>query len=318
MSGPLVWASAADGISARVNGKVLSTAELDAAVYMAARQRFFHGRMDDQRMQQLRLQVLGEMIDRTLLLDEAGARGLVVDKALYEKTHQQLRRRYDSAAMPQDHRQQVEAQLQRQAKEQTLLRAIEANTRAVGVPEEAALEQFYRENIEKFTTPPRLHLAVILLKVAPSAPGQAWQAAEDEARQLRHKIESGADFAELARLHSGDSSAEKGGDLGFVHQGMLSEEAQQAIDVLEDGVVSAPVTLLQGVALFRIEERQAALVNPLLRVRERAQGLWQRQQADQAWQALLARLRAGAKIEIDDGKLDAAMLWVQGVDAARE
>ncbi len=303
--------------AARVNGKVLTVAELDTAVYVAARQRFYHGRVDDQRMLALRAEVLGGLIDSRLLLDEAKARGLGADKTLKEQFYQRLSRHYGIESMPVDHRLQLEAELQHRAEEQVLLQQIETDVRSAGLPSEAVLKQFYQDNLAKFTTPPRLRLSVILLKVAPSAPVQAWQAAETEAKQLREKLESGASFAKQARLHSGDASAENGGDLGFVHQGMLSREAQQAVDTLEVGEVSAASTLLQGVALFRLEERQEAKVNPFEQVRERAQGLWQREQAEKAWQALLRSLRAKAKIEITDNNMTATMIWAQKTDVVQ-
>lgn len=302
---------------ARVNDKVLTKAELETAVYLAVRQRFYHGRMDDKRLESVRIKVLGELIDRMLLLDEARDRGIKVDSGQQKRLYLELRRRYDVESMPKDHRQQVEAEMRQRAEEQVLLLKIESDVKSVSSPSGDKLRLFYQENLDKFTTPPRLHLSVILLKVVPSAPVQAWQAAEDEAKQLRNKIEAGANFADLARLHSGDASAENGGDLGFVHQGMLSQEAQKAVENLAVGALSTPVVLLQGVALFRIEGRQEAKVNPFEHVRERAEGLWQREQADKAWERLLRSLRVKAKIEIFDNNMTATMIWAQKKDVVQ-
>lgn len=313
-----VWAQDSDELLVRIDGEAaVSKSELDMAVYLAARQRFFHGQVDDERLQALRAEVLGGLIDRVLLLAEARARDIAVPAELEQRHLRQLRRGYDMQAMPADHRREIEAELRRRAAEQALLEQFERSVRAVDLPTEAQLELFYRQNLDKFTTPPRLRLSVILLKVAPSAPVQAWHAAEAEGRQLYQRLAEGASFAELAKLHSGDASAESGGDLGFVHQGMLSQEAQQVVDTLEEGQVSDPVTLLQGVALFRLEQRQEAKINPLAQVRERAQGLWQRHQAEQAWQGLLASLRAKAKIEIMNSNLTATMIWAPGENAVQ-
>jgi parvulin-like peptidyl-prolyl isomerase len=302
-------ALSADEVFARVNGKALTQDEIDSAVYMTAKQRFYHGRVDDKRAEALRREVIGQLIDRLLLLEEAERRHLKVSAGELEKRYSELRGRYRLDSMPQDHRQQLEGEVRRQAGEQLRLELLEAQVKSVDDPEAQVLEAFYRENLDKFTTPPRLRLSLILLKVVPSAPGEAWREAEREAEQLRRKLDSGADFAALARLHSGDASAESGGDLGFIHEGMLSRDAQAAVDPLKVGQVSAPVVLLQGVALFRVEERQAAKVNPFEQVRERALGLWRREEAGKAWDALLRDLRARAKIEIIGGEMTAAMIW---------
>ncbi len=312
------WAQSQDDVIARVNGAdVVTRAELDTAVYMTARQRFYHGRMGEQRLQALRAEVLGQLIDRRLLLEEARARNIKRAAEVEARLLRRLRRGYNVQAMPADHRAEIETELRRRAAEQALLETFEAAVRSVGTPTDQDLELFYRQNLDKFTTPPRLRLSVILLKVTPSAPVQAWRAAEEEAMQLRAKIETGAEFAELARLHSGDASAEAGGDLGFVHEGMLSREAQQAVDDLAVGAVSAPVVLLQGVALFRIEQRLEAKVNPLAQVAGRAQGLWQRARADEVWEALLQSLRAEADIEITNSDITATMIWAQKADVVQ-
>ena len=306
-----VWA--ADEVFARVNGAVLTMAEVDAAVYMTARQRLYHGRLDAAREQELRREVVASLVDRLLLIEAARAREVVVDELAQQQLYKQMLSRYDVATLPQDHRQKINAELLQRAEEQLLLRQLEIEVKAVAAPQDSELQRFYQNNIEKFTTPPKLRLSVILLKVAPSAPSQTWQAAKDEAEQLRQKIISGASFAELARLHSGDASAEDGGDLGVVHQGMLSREAQEVVDDLAEGQLSEAVVLLQGVALFRLEERQESKLNSLVQVRERALGLYQRQQADKVWQDLLASLRSEAEIEMVGGEMTVKMIWAQGV-----
>lgn len=309
------WAG--DAVFARVNGVVLTAAEVDAAVYMTARQRLFHDRMDKAREQALRREVVASLIDRLLLIEAARLRGVVVDKKAKRSLYKQMLSRYDVATLPQDHRQQIESELLRRAEEQLLLQQLELEVKAVAAPDEAELQRYYQGNVDKFTTPPKLRLSVILLKVVPSAPSQAWQAAKDEAEQLKQKIVVGASFAKLARLHSGDASAENGGDLGMVHQGMLSQEAQDVVDGLSVGQLSDPVVLLQGVALFRLEERQEAKLNPLQQVRERALGLYQRERADEVWQTLLGSLRSEAEVEMLDGEMTVEKLWAQGVDGVR-
>ncbi len=311
MLSALTWAD--DGVFVRVNGLVLTKAEVDAAVYMTARQRLYHGRLDQAREEKLRREVVSSLVDRLLLIEAARERGLVVDEMAKRSLYKQMLTRYDVEALPQDHRQRIDSELLQRAEEQLLLQRLELEIKTVVTPKEIELQQFYQENIEKFTTPPKLRLSVILLKVAPSAPSQAWQAAKDEAEQLRQKIISGAGFAKLAQLHSGDASAENGGDLGLVHQGMLSREAQEVVDGLAVGQLSDAVVLLQGVALFRLEARQTHMLNPLAQVRERALGLYQRERADELWQGLLTSLRSKAEIEMLGGEMTVEMLWMQGV-----
>ncbi len=120
-----VWAQSPEDVIARVNGaEVVTRAELDTAVYVAARQRFYHGRMDDQRLQALRAEMLGSLIDRVLLLEEARARGIKASVKVEERLYRRLRRGYNVQAMPADHRREIEKELRRRAAEQALLEAV--------------------------------------------------------------------------------------------------------------------------------------------------------------------------------------------------
>lgn len=296
-------AQVADDVVAKINNHEIVRSSLDAAVYAESRQRFYHGRVGDDELVLLRYEVLDSLIDRVLLLEEAARRDLKLDDAAVVKAQKRLLANYNMAAMPKDHRSQLRALLFQQAREDLLLKALEAQIRSVGEPSQLVLNSFYAENHDKFTTPPRLRLSVILLKVQPSASVAVWRAAEQEAGRIISKLRKGGAFEALAEMHSGDSSAANGGSLGFVHQGMLADGAQRAVDPLGVGEISEPVVLLQGVALFRLDERDAARLNSLEKVKERAIGLWQRENGELAWSELLGRLRVDAELSVFDKHL---------------
>ena len=90
--------------------------------------------------------------------------------------------------------------------------------------------------------------------------------------------------------------------MGYVHQGILPEPAQQALDKMKPGELSDPVVLLEGVAVLRLEGRKPAKLNSLDVVRERAGDLWQRDQGEAAWAALLAKLRRETPVKIDESR----------------
>ncbi len=81
------------------------------------------------------------------------------------------------------------------------------------------------------------------------------QAAIAEARQLRAQLNTGADFAELAKAHSDDpGSAANGGDLGPAARGVFVPEFEEALFALEVGELSEPVVSQFGVHLIRLDE----------------------------------------------------------------
>ncbi|MBD3110251.1 peptidylprolyl isomerase [Bacillus sp. AGMB 02131] len=86
---------------------------------------------------------------------------------------------------------------------------------------------------------------------------------EDEAtaKEVKQKLDEGADFAELAKEYSTDpGSAEKGGDLGSFGQGAMVPEFEEAAFSLEVGQVSDPVQSQHGwhiIKVTKIDEKKS-------------------------------------------------------------
>lgn len=74
--------------------------------------------------------------------------------------------------------------------------------------------------------------------------------------QLKERIENGTPFEELAKLHSDDLSASKGGDLGWLTPGDTVPDFEQAMDALQPGQVSDPIRSPFGWHLIQVLERR--------------------------------------------------------------
>src|SRR5690606_2499118 len=88
------------------------------------------------------------------------------------------------------------------------------------------------------------------------------QRSEDDAfafaTSLHEKIQSGEDFAELAKKYSDDApSAEEGGRLPMADRGTFVEPYEAALYSLSVGEVSEPVKTEFGYHLIRLEKREA-------------------------------------------------------------
>jgi len=187
------------------------------------------------------------------------------------------------------------------------LMQLEEKIKAVPAPSDAEVEQYYKSNPDKFTEPKRENLSILLLPVAPWAEGEEWKQAESNAEALHEQIQSGVDFAELARELSADPSASQGGALGYIHGGMLAGDVQKAIDELEVGETTKPVETLQGMALFKLHDRIVPALRSFDSVKERARRLCQRQKKDDAWNNFQQGLRDASEIEIFDELLNKDM-----------
>ncbi|MDP2787464.1 MAG: peptidylprolyl isomerase [Pseudomonadota bacterium] len=73
---------------------------------------------------------------------------------------------------------------------------------------------------------------------------------------LKERIENGTDFAELAKLHSDDLSASRGGDLNWLNPGDTVPEFERTMDALKPNEISAPAQSPFGWHLIQVLERR--------------------------------------------------------------
>lgn len=286
-----------------VGGTAIPVEEFEANFHAGVRQRFYHGQVPADELAAFRREVAEAMIDRVLLLQEAERRGIEPDAEWVEARLGMFAERLAAASDPERARADARAQLLGDSVIVQLRERIE-DIPAPGREEALA---YYRANPDKFTTPERIRVSLILLGVEPWSGAEAWEAAHDLAQELRERLAAGESFAELARRHSTDDSAARGGDLGYVHEGMLAREAQTVLDGLSPGDVAGPVQLLQGFALLRLEERTAPVLNDFDRVETRVYELLGREMRHRAWQDALAQLRARTPTTVDQAVLGGGM-----------
>ncbi|HET9471425.1 MAG TPA: peptidylprolyl isomerase, partial [Usitatibacter sp.] len=135
------------------------------------------------------------------------------------------------------------------------------------------------------------HARHILLR---AREGLSESEARDKLARLRQRILSGADFGEMARENSEDSSAAKGGDLGWVAPGDTVPEFERVMNALKPGEVSEPFQTPFGWHLVQVierrsealsEERKKAAAKQAIRARKADEAYqdWLRQQRDRAF-----------------------------------
>lgn len=132
------------------------------------------------------------------------------------------------------------------------------------------IELYYAQNQYRFENPERYqarHILFSTMEKSEEETDEARKKAEDVLQQLR----DGGDFAALAAEHSEDpANADSGGALGWVTQGTMVPEFEQAMFALEVGEMSpAPVKTEFGYHLIRVDAKEAGRVKPLEEVRER-------------------------------------------------
>jgi len=137
------------------------------------------------------------------------------------------------------------------------------------------------------------HVRHILIKVSQLT-------SDDDARlravRLKERLDNGGSFEELAKVHSEDSSGDKGGDLDWVSPGDTVPEFEQAMDRLQIGGTSDPVQSTFGWHLIQVIERRTKDVSND-RQRQEATKTIRARKSDTAYQEWLQQLRDRAYVE---------------------
>jgi peptidylprolyl isomerase len=125
----------------------------------------------------------------------------------------------------------------------------------------------YDLNRARFLMPRRYRLEQIYVAIAPTDKNGA--AALQKAKSLAAKARDGRTrFEDLARKNSQHkTSAEQGGDTGWLAEGDLLPEIRARIQGMAKGEVSEPIRAGEGWHIVRLMDTQAAGPQPLAEVR---------------------------------------------------
>lgn len=125
-------------------------------------------------------------------------------------------------------------------------------------------------------------------------------ASEDEAKDIIKQLDSGKDFAALAKEKSTDSNKDDGGDLGWFGKGRMVPEFEEAAFGLEKGAYTkTPVKTQFGFHVIKLEDKRIAPPPAFEQVEPQVRQLVMRDK----YVALIEKAKADQKIEIMDETL---------------
>lgn len=284
---------------ALIDGVAFPLSDFIARLRVGYREKFYHGTPPKEQVAEFEREMIETAINEALLVKEAKRRGMVVAESYVEAEYEKRVK-----GLTQE---EIEAspgftdKLRQRIENIRLLELIEKSEReAVAEPTEAETLAFYKENPLMFTTPVRDHVQMIMLAVPAYAGEEVWAESQEKAKAIVAELHAGADFSDMAMIHSSDESAASGGDMGFIHEGMLGGAADQMLKLMSVGDTSEPVLLLEGVGIFKLLDRTEPSLNEYSVVEERAVAVLHRQMKDDAWAALKKTLRDNADVVINE------------------
>lgn len=291
-------AQAAPAWFARIGDTIIPADEYMNTVRTAYRNKYYHGKPPDGEVEALLRNTGQELIDQVLLKDAARQRKIEPDAKDVQAQIDAYEQRYGKSPSWPQMREQALPPLRKHLEGKSVLTVLERTVRTVAEPTESEVRAYYDANLKLFTEPEKNKVSLILLRVNPASTKEEWAAALAEGEKIVAELKAGADFAAMARKRSNDPSADNGGDLGYLHTGMLPDIFQEKVNDMQPGAISEALRALEGILIYRLDDRIQPALRPFDAVKERASGLLKRELSEKAWKTFMADLRAKAKVEI--------------------
>ncbi|MEN8169088.1 MAG: SurA N-terminal domain-containing protein [Pseudomonadota bacterium] len=135
-------------------------------------------------------------------------------------------------------------------------------TSAIEVNEEEMRQRYEAQKLN-FRTAEERKARHILIQVANSTAESSQSEARTKAEDLLQRINSGEDFASLAKAESQDpGSANKGGDLGFFGRGVMDKAFEDSAFSLQKGEVSGVVRSAFGFHIIKLDDIKGGETKP--------------------------------------------------------
>lgn len=296
-----------DRVVARVGDAMISQSDLDSHVDRARQD---PGAPPD--ANRLRLIVLEQMIRQKLVEDKAAALSLSMSEDEIAEAVERVKNQYgmktdeefDRALATQGLTKDL---LRTQLRESLLTNKLLAREVPINLNEDAVRTEYERTKEKLYAVPEKAKVSEILVRFAPNDPASQ-EAARAKIEEAQKRIKAGAAFADVAREISEGPARDRGGDLGLVAKGDLTQELDSAIF---GGDLSSPVAVRGGYALLAVASRQPAGFRSFDEVKEDIRKKMSEEIYDKKFAEYLADLRKTAYVKIFDKDLaagDAAAL----------
>jgi parvulin-like peptidyl-prolyl isomerase len=177
-------------------------------------------------------------------------------------------------------------------------KVIDAEVTSKVTIEDAAVDAFYNENLDRFKQGDSIRVSHIYIALPPNMPETQKNQARAAAQNVLSQLRAGADFAQLAREHSDDASAANGGELGFFEKGVLPADFDAVAWTLTPGQTSDVKELGTGLHIIKVHELRGPRTAPLAEVRENLKQFLLDTQRQTKLDEFIGQLKGRTKIEI--------------------
>jgi parvulin-like peptidyl-prolyl isomerase/predicted small lipoprotein YifL len=291
---------------ATVNGKPISAAKVYSVYRMNQQMIQQRGRVLSASDEQfVRSQSLGVVVAEELLYQAALAKGIQASPVEVDAAVKELKARVGSEEKYKQFLAQagltdteVRHEIARNIRTEAYSKGLVAGK---GVGAEQA-RKFYDANVSKgmFNAPEQVHVQYILVKASEKDPESVRLEARKRAEEAAKRAAAGEDFSALAKQYSQDSTAARGGDIGFIERGMMFPKFEEVAFAAKPGEVTPLFETPKGFNVMKVLEKKPGSTRSFEDVKNELMIELNREVEQRTLKAKVKELTAGAKIEILD------------------
>jgi peptidyl-prolyl cis-trans isomerase C len=172
--------------------------------------------------------------------------------------------------------------------DQTLAKELENELRKTYQVSDADIQKYYQEHQEKYVSPERIKASHILVD------------SQAQADTILKQIRKGGNFEALAKQYSKDSSASRGGDLGWFSKGRMDPAFESVAFALKKGEVSNVVKTPFGYHIIKLDDRKDSVTRPMDQLKRPIERAIQRDRMEKEVNNLKEGIRKKATVAVND------------------
>lgn len=242
---------------------------------------------------------LDKLITQKLLAQEAKERGIELSQEekneIFNQQIEGIKKQNDmsddqlEAALKKQGIESIEAYREtffEQNKDNLVINKLRDNVTGQAEVTEEEMKNYYDENKAEFEVSAQSKARHILLED------------KETAEEVMNKLESGSDFAELAKEYSTGPSAKKGGSLGFISKDQnIAKKFKEAVFALDVGSRSGIVETQYGFHIIEVTDRKEGGTKSFEEVKDQIKKQLTNKKGKNIWDKFVRELRDEAEIE---------------------
>jgi peptidyl-prolyl cis-trans isomerase C len=285
-----------------VNGVVITKVDFDRKLHQVKQHMLRRGQeISDDRLAEIKTDVLETMINEELLFQESRNKGITVEP---EAIATDLKRIKKGFATDADFKKLIaesgltEAELQSDIERGHVInKLIDNQIAALIVIPDQEIRTFYDTHPNSFKKSEQVRASHILIKIDSKAEPSVKDEKKAKLQKIQKRLKGGEDFAVLAKEFSECPSNIKGGDLGYFGRGKMVKPFEDAAFALKTGEVSDIVETRFGYHLIKVVDKKPESVVGYEEIKDNIGQYLKKEKTGKELKGYIEELRKKAVIE---------------------